>query len=87
MHLTVILVTICLLIIFSVNQFSYLSYLVKPSDLVEFVFQHAGIQAQLVKAALLHRLNYAVHLCVVFGRQVGEVDVRRDELFAQHTCV
>lgn len=56
------------------------------SDLVEFVLQHAGVQAQLAEAVLLHRLNDAVHLCVVLRGQVGEVDVRRDELSAQHTC-
>lgn len=58
-----------------------------PSDLVEFVLQHAGVQAQLTKAILLHSLNDAVHLCVVLSGQVGEVDVRRDELSAEHTCV
>ena len=58
-----------------------------PPDLVEFVLQHAGVQAQLAEAVLLHRLNDAVHLSVVLSGQVGEVDVWRDELSAQHTCV
>lgn len=57
------------------------------SDLVELVLQQAGVQAQLVEDVLLHRLNDAVHLSVVLCGQVREVDVRWDELFAQHTCV
>lgn len=56
-----------------------------PTDLVEFVLQDTGVQAELVEGVLLHRLNNGVHLCVVLGRQMGVVDVRRDELFAQHT--
>lgn len=57
------------------------------SDLVEFVLQHAGVQAQLAEAVLFHSLNDSVHLCVVLGGQMGKVDVRRDELFAQHAGV
>lgn len=55
--------------------------------LVEFILQHTGVQAQLSEAVLLHRLNDAVHLCIVLRGQVGEVDVRGDELSAQHACV
>lgn len=58
-----------------------------PTHLVEFVLQHTGVQAQLAKAVLLHRLNDTIHLCIVLGRQVGEVDMRRDELSAEHTSV
>lgn len=58
-----------------------------PSDLVEFILQQTGIQAQLAEAFLLHRLNDTVHLCVVHSGQVGKVNVRRDQLFAQFTGV
>lgn len=60
---------------------------VSPTDLVEFVLQHTGIQAQLAEGVLLHCLDDTIHFCVVLSRQVREVDVRWDELFAQHTCV
>lgn len=57
------------------------------SDLVEFILQHTCIQAQLSEVVFLHRLDDAVHLCIVLGRQVREVDVRGDEFSAQHACV
>lgn len=37
------------------------------SDLIEFVLQQTGVQAQLIEAFLLHCLNDAVHLCIVLG--------------------
>lgn len=60
------------------------SMVLESSDLVELILQHTCIQAQLSEAVLFHRLDDAVHLCVVLGREVGEVDVRGDEFFAQH---
>lgn len=64
-----------------IKSFSMVS---ESSDLVELILQHTCIQAQLSEAVLLHRLDDAVHLCVVLGGEVGEVDVRGDEFFAQH---
>lgn len=66
------------------DKFSVVS---DSSDLVELILQHTGIQVQLSKAVFLHRLDDAVHLCIVLRRQVWEVDVRGDELSAQHARV
>ena len=55
-----------------------------PAYLVEFVFQQAGVQTQLREARLPDCLDDPIHLSVVLAGQVGEVDVRGDERFAQH---
>lgn len=72
---------------FNYSNKSHFICVLVPSDLVEFVLQQTGIQAELSEAVLLHRLNDTVHLSVALGGQVREVDVMRDELSAQHTRV
>lgn len=49
------------------NEFPVVS---DPSDLVELVLQHTRVQAQLSKVVFLHRLDDAIHLRIVLGRQV-----------------
>lgn len=51
--------------------------------LVQLVLQKAGVEAQGCETVLLHGPDDLVHLCVVLGRQVREVDVGRDEVPAQ----
>lgn len=58
-----------------------------PLYLVELILQDTRVQAQLGKATLLHRLDDTVHLSVVYGGQLGEVHVWRNEVMTQHVKV
>lgn len=58
-----------------------------PLYLVELILQDTRVQAQLGKATLLHRLDDTVHLSVVYGGQLGEVHMWRNEVMTQHIRV
>lgn len=57
------------------------------AHLVEFILQDTRLQAQLGEAVFLYGLDDAVHLSVVRRSEVGQVDVRRDEVVAQDVRV